>query len=510
MYDFRDTIDRSKTDSLLPSEAMKINGVYIETLVSGYRTLSVSGREMLNAELEEITIDSRNGSEYLYKRYPPRDITVQFQIRASSAVALQQRFNELNKILDAENAVLIFRDEPDRYFIGTRSDISLPEEGRTSTRGKFVLHCSDPFKYSTAEKEFPAAFNEDGVLTANIVNEGSVPVAIDYYIKHHHDNGYIGIVSENGVIQYGRVEECDMQQGNKSEMLVNRTGYAGLSSMTTGGGVQDANNHYPLNGSFRAVTRNGVQYLALDNVGSGSTWHGASKTISIPADSNGTVGAVNFYLESMFWFNTDKVPQTGALELVVGDQNGKHIASIHIVKSATAANQCSAVFQINGAEVGRMKYEPGYWSVTGNDRKPVYIRKAGELFEFCFGGKKYQYRNPAMAGVKAVSVTLLYLQYGTRGAVNLVTKMFAEYLRFRKDDVAFWYDVPNRYASGDELYVDGSESKLFVNGIASLDDEILGSRYFKAGPGMTKVEFYYSEFSDPAPEVKVRIREAWI
>ncbi|MCI8940308.1 MAG: phage tail family protein [Dorea sp.] len=510
MYAFVDTVESGGGDALLPSEALKFNGEYLEQRIRGYRTLSVSGREMLNAELEELAVGSKNGSEYLYKRYPPRDITVQFQITASSASMLQERFNELNKILDVENAVLVFRDEQDKYFVGTKSAVSLPDEGRTSTVGKFVLHCPDPFKYAVAEKEFLAGFTSDGVLTAYIVNGGSVPVAIDYFIKHYHDNGYIGIVSDDGVIQYGRVEECDVQQGNKSEMLVDLSGYAGLNAMASGGGVQDANNQYPLNGSFRAVTREGIQYLALDNVGSGGAWHGASKSVTLPADSNGEVGAVNFYLESRFWFNTDKVPQTGALELVVGDANGRHVASIHVVKSTTAANQCSAVFQINGTEAGRIKYEPGYWSVTGNDRKPVYIRKSGELFEFCFGGKKYQYRNPAMAGVKAVSVTLLYLQYGTRGAVNLVTKMFAEYLRFRKDDVAFWYDVPNRYASGDELYVDGSESKLFVNGIASLDDEILGSRYFKAGPGMTKVEFYYSGFSNPAPEVKVRIREAWI
>ena len=111
MYAFVDTVESGGGDALLPSEALKFNGEYLEQRIRGYRTLSVSGREMLNAELEELAVGSKNGSEYLYKRYPPRDITVQFQITASSASMLQERFNELNKILDVENAVLVFRDE---------------------------------------------------------------------------------------------------------------------------------------------------------------------------------------------------------------------------------------------------------------------------------------------------------------------------------------------------------------------------------------------------------------
>ena len=194
----------------------------------------------------------------------------------------------------------------------------------------------------------------------------------------------------------------------------------------------------------------------------------------------------------------------------MGDVNGRHLASIHVVKSTTAANLCSAIFQINGAEVGRVKYEPGYWSVTGDNRKPVYIRKMGELFEFCFGGKTYTYRNPAMAGVRAASVTLAYMQYGTRGAANLVTKMFVEYVRFRKDDVAYWYDVPNRYPAGSVVFLDGEARKVYVDGIPHQDDEVRGSRYFNAPPGETRIQFYVSDFCNPVPVVEARIREVFL
>ena len=47
--------------------------------------------------------------------------------------------------------------------------------------GEIEIYCSDPCKYSTTEKEFTAT---DGVL--NIVNEGTVPVSIDYDVQDEH------------------------------------------------------------------------------------------------------------------------------------------------------------------------------------------------------------------------------------------------------------------------------------------------------------------------------------
>lgn len=488
------------------SLSVKFNGVelneYIDVL-QGFTPFSG-----VSWEPELISADGiRRGADFEYTSYKSKKIPMPFTMLEN----LKEKCDRINQILNVkEPKELVFGNAPDRVFYAVpMGDIDL-DDYECFGEGTITWLVPDGVAHATVEKVFPAALNSEGVLEAVVVNDGTESAPVSYQIRHVHENGYIGIVSEYGVIQLGRVEECDVQKMDASEMLVNLAGYAELNSMATGGGVQDANNQYPMNGSFRAVTRNGVQYLALDNVGSGGAWHGASKSVMLPADSNGEAGAVNFYLESLLWFNTDKAGQTGALELVVGDVNGRHLASVHIVKSTTAANLCSAVFQIQGAEVGRVKYEPGYWSVTGDNRKPVYIRKMGELFEFCFGGKTYTYRNPAMAGVRAASVTLVYMQYGTRGAANLVTKMFVEYVRFRKDDVAYWYDVPNRYPAGSVVFLDGESRKVYVDGIPHQDDEVRGSRYFNAPPGETSIQFYVSDFCNPVPVVEARIREVFL
>lgn len=52
MYEFVDT-NQAGSKSSLPSEALQIDGAYIENLIDGYRTLYVTGRELLGSEISE-------------------------------------------------------------------------------------------------------------------------------------------------------------------------------------------------------------------------------------------------------------------------------------------------------------------------------------------------------------------------------------------------------------------------------------------------------------------------
>ena len=56
MYEFVDT-DEMYTKTILPAEAMSYNGVFIENEIPGYRTLYVSGRELMESEVQDETIN---------------------------------------------------------------------------------------------------------------------------------------------------------------------------------------------------------------------------------------------------------------------------------------------------------------------------------------------------------------------------------------------------------------------------------------------------------------------
>ena len=119
MYNFVDTTERYPGQNL-PSEALMFNGNYLENVIPGYRTLYVSGREVLGTEITDLETGVSDGTKYRRKRYQPRTIVVGYQLIAEDNSAFRSAYNKLNALLDEEQATLIFADEPDKYYIGTK------------------------------------------------------------------------------------------------------------------------------------------------------------------------------------------------------------------------------------------------------------------------------------------------------------------------------------------------------------------------------------------------------
>ena len=107
MYDFID-VNEYQSGSTLPSEALMINGEYIEDQIQGYRTLYVKGREMLNKAVTTQTVESRDGADFRYSRYPERTITVGYVLEAADNAAFRAAFNQLNAILSVDQSLLVF------------------------------------------------------------------------------------------------------------------------------------------------------------------------------------------------------------------------------------------------------------------------------------------------------------------------------------------------------------------------------------------------------------------
>lgn len=486
--------------------SVKFNGVELGEFIDVLQDFTpLSGAdwspEFLNTE------GTRKGVDFNYTTYKYRTIPMPFTMLGN----LEDKYDKLEKILNVDSPKpLVFESMPDRMFYAIPDgDLEFSEEGPLG-EGTITWIIPDGVAHSAAEKSFTAAENADGILEATIINNGTEEVPVSYNITHNHENGFLGIVSEYGAIQLGKIDEVDAVPAQKSEVLF-RCDSADefLSTFTVGEGIFDKNQNYGRDGTFGSVSLNGRQWLALNSVGTGSSWHGAIMKKDLPADSSGVTGAKNFTCQYTMWFETGKVPQTGAIEVVIGDSAGKQLASMHIVKSSTNSNICSAVFQVGSVEKGRVKYEPGYWSYTAKGGV-IKIVKTGERFEFHFNGKKYSYSDSSLKDKEAYSVSVSEIQYSNRGKGNLVTHMYFGYLYFQKDNVEYLKDIPNRYPEKSVVYIDGQTSKVYVDGVPSQQDEVKGSKYFKVPPGETKVQFYYSDFSDPPPTVQARIREVFL
>lgn len=246
MYQFIDVNEVSE-GRILPSEALKINGEYIETLIPEYRTLTVSGREALSPEITSYETGSRDGATLKGKRYPARTIIVKYQLIAETNEAFRAAYNKLAAILNVEEAELIFNDEPDKFFTGTPSSIGEVEPGRNSVVGEFELFCADPFKYSVVEYEAEPETSTGGFLIdyngtykafprleAEFYNEDEGQAAL----TGNGDCGYVAFFNEKEkIIQLGSLDETNAESYEKSQTLVNQK----FQSETAWGTIAETN-----------------------------------------------------------------------------------------------------------------------------------------------------------------------------------------------------------------------------------------------------------------------------
>ena len=509
MYEFVDTNQAGSKNSL-PSEALQIDGEYIENLIDGYRTLYVTGRELLGSEISEREIDLVDGSEYTGKRDTTRSITVGYQLLCTSPREFQEKFNKLSGILNKEQAKLIFADEPDKYFIGTKSSVGDVEPGRLNVKSEFTFYCCDPRKYSAAEKSF-TAHQESGYQTLTIVNGGTESVPVSYDITHNHENGFIGIASKYGAIQLGKIEEADGEDYKASEILSE-----GYSLFQDDHGTSYQNPENTTQGTLEVKNVAGYNVMALKGGQSTSGyWNGGMKTLTIPVDSEGRRGAKNFYCYTQHWFETGLMGQTGAQTIAFLTGKNEVICSMSINKSDATGNTARIEwFAPGNTLIRREEFQP-----TAYEGNPFNLKmgchndflKEGEKLRIFWYGSYMERNIPEIKDMECEKIQIWIGQWGDRNLTNqYVTHNYLKSIRFRKDNVDKYKDVPNRYRAGDVVSIDGESTKVYVNGMPAKGDEINGSNYPKVPPGTTEVQFCYSSFSSPPPHIKAKIREVYL
>ena len=508
MYAFVDTVNSGIVGTNLPTEAMSYNGVYLENEIDGYRTLSVTGRELMESEVTDQEIDGMDGSYYRYKTTPARTITVRYQLRARGSREYREAYNKMNKLLSGEQVKVIFNDESDKYFIGTKTSNTQVDGGSNNVIGEIEIYCTDPCKYSTTEKEFTAT---DGVL--NIVNEGTVPVSVDYDITTTSETGYIGLVSEEGIMQYGKVEELDGESYEKSEWLASIKDFYNCNDDI--GGTDVMHPSYGTNGTLIEHTWFGNKFIGLGSVGTKKgNANGGLRTLVLPADSNGdTSGAQNFYCWFHLCFYAGLMGQTGEMCINFLTADDKLICGCNWYKTDAIGNTGHYEIWANGKVLKNWEFTTSHLQA----QNPFYykwgscdILKEGANIRFFFWARYYNFYIPEIENMKCAKIQIAVKQWGDRGGNKFMSMIGFDVIDFEKMNVEKWKDIPNRYPSGTNITIDGKSSHIYVNGMARPEDEVLGTQYFKAPVGTSEVKVACSEWTKSQPIVKAKIREAWL
>ena len=191
MYDFVEMKDHDNGGNELPSVAMKFDGVYLENEIEGYRTLAVTGRELLGYNVDSTNVSGMDGSRFIGAYLPSRILNIKYMMEADDAEDLRFKYNQMNQLLRTKQAVISFLDEPEYEFIGTLSQVSEVPEGRLTIVSTFDIMCADPHKYKVAE-----SISGVGTLNVDVGMEGDI-VPSELIIQHSSASDVYEIVNED-------------------------------------------------------------------------------------------------------------------------------------------------------------------------------------------------------------------------------------------------------------------------------------------------------------------------
>ena len=507
VYDFVDTVEHSD-ERILPAEALRFNGKWIEEEIPGYRTLYVSGRELMASEIEDFKVGRADGMCYKGRRYPARTITVTYQLIAESHTAFREAYNKLNALLSTENAQLVFRDEPDKFFIGTKSSNSEVEPGRDRVTGEIEFYCADPFKYSVEEKAVTLASGND---TLHINYTGTREAYPKLEVKFNGDNGFMAFINQSGkILQFGNPEEVD-KKFDASEDLVAEAMRASGTGRLWNNAILDSINPCIQQGSFKYTSRHGEPCIEVDDYGTprNDAWYGPSLTRGIPLDSAGDSGSQNCLFGWTNFFVIDSAKDIGMVQFALTGNNGKNIASMTFAKMTQADYKGICKLVVNGKQVYQTELSFDSKNPATNwEHGWSYIQKFGGKIAFKVGDVLYQsFSDDEIKDVKATRVSFFCGAWGGLSVKNNGVRR----IRFTKHNVQGWVDVPNKFSRGDVLVADCKTGSVLLNKISEPGLGAIGNNWedFCLVPGNNQIRCLYSGWAKK-PEITLKYREVYL
>lgn len=422
---------------------------------------------------------------------------------------LNELRDQIARVLNTrETHELVLPDEPNRYYNAIPTgDVELEGISNWYDETTIKFFVPDGVAHISATRSFNFVKNDFGVYEAEIVNDGNEDAYVSYEIKLKKESGFVGIASEYGAMQFGKYDESDGYMDKKNVTVLSNQ--KGDFANWTDGTINYENTRKIITTQMSADTsfggRLGLLPSSFKTSGtSGALQYGAVKeyTLSDPISQ--------WYIWARAWFETGLMGQTGAWCLTVLDESNHLIAGMAIEKDDTVGNTANVRFLMGDGSGGSrtvktIPFTPSYWippNPYGSEGRATNsnmfdLVKEKDRVQFFWYGGYYPYYDSRLANVKAKKIQFFVGQYAGRNTTDrLVTHHYLNDFSFYQLHVDYWKDVPNRYPSGSTIAIDGEKGQIKVNNQIRLDDEILGTTYFKVPPGKTKVQLMLSSFAE--------------
>lgn len=513
--------------------SVNFNGIELADIVDGFTSINrnISSTWTNNFSPSGGSSQAtRYGQDFLFNTLGPKTITVTFIKNGVPKDWVDIR-NKIAQILDVtEPCPLIFGDEPNKIWYALPDQLptlteDLPTLTATGTITFVVPSGTGVSSYTqtlngdnSGGENGNIVINSDNSVTININNQGILPTYPMIKVKNTEENGFISIVSENGIVEIGDVAEVDGIGGTKSELLLDAVNneasdFSGFvpSSLTHSVGNPDR----PNNGEISYQTDG----LRLTNTGSGTGWHVGILTFELPLDSAGIKGALSFINDFNIVFETGTIKEMGYIHVLACDDNDNPIIGYGISKTNQnnndgevnfyyqdvdnlgnmVANVNRQTFQANGV---KQSLNPVFYHTNGH----VEMTKQEGKLSWVYNGKRYNSNIPELA---ETNITRLNIEIGAYGTAPKINNLSLRRIWLQKTNVVGDADIPNRFIANSEIDVDMEAGKIMLDTLPAMDQMVDGSTFFSIPPGTSQIVITPSSWATSPPQIEIDWEERY-
>jgi len=356
-----------------------------------------------------------------------------------------------------------------------------------------------------------------------VINNGPMPVPIRFEMVNNGQNGFLGIQGKGyEQILLGNPEQMDgkivskseriytVNQGKGLDQFILNKGYIGNTAATS---LQTGEYDDPMEtGESRWRLRN-MGPNAFGSMSDVDGWHGPSVHADFGKDSQGSTGATNFTARAYLHSEFGNMNQGGLQEVTLNGPNGEILVCVTFWKNVNCHNGVS--IRIGGKEVYTDNNNPRWDNFFGS----ILMARHGNVYTITLEDvegashtrtkQTFTYTDATSAAIKATGFTYWKAYYGDNWYDSMWNDLYDFWIN--KDNVDSYVDIPNVFAGGDKVNINGDDGKVTTtnNGIQFLDWQDIGSQPVMAYPGTNIISFTYSSFAQ-RPSVIAYIRKAYL
>lgn len=441
----------------MPIIKMQVDGQYLETLVSGYRTLTVEGREELDLDVINAEIDTSDGGRYLRRKIKSRVLNVRFAVEDSTPEGFAVKFKALKaELYKIKESQIIFTDEPNIYFTGTFRKITAEYIGHTVAQGVIEISCADPFKYSVTETTVTAV---NGTITATY--NGTYPAhPVLTAQSAEHDCGFYSFSDDDGhLIQIGNPEEEDQEEEPTEQVVASLNSYFGTNYWPSYAPYDPvwhpdrARLLYGYETADQGFRASAAYIYSLPGYPSGdpNTFFGGALGVNIDASPN-------FSCSFAHWFEPSG-NQGGGFDLYINNSGGGNIAGVCIRRGK--GDVIKAYLIVKGKAVKTTSYTLAN-NPFGSVWRTETITKTLGTVSFNVGGVTFTVTDPDLADHSYDARNVSFIIYKQPGADQIGESNALKSMQFR-GYASTWVDVENVIPREGLVSVDTGSGEISVN-----------------------------------------------